>query len=181
MFKKYKIKKRKKSVNPYHIFVIFAIALLFVSYGYSYLSDNMTITGKANILAKSSEDIEYGNSTYKWKLAYNWQNGDGSYVYAMQIDITNLDEDYKADKGIVVSFDLPDSCIITDLTNINIWQAESFSLEGNTLTVNFKPSSSWLPMGETLTLYPHLYFSKEVTPTITNLTFAGKRATLVDE
>ena len=105
MFKKYKIKKRKKSVNPYYIFVIFAIALLFVSYGYSYLSDNMTIKGKANILAKGGEDVEYGNSTYKWKPTYNWQNGDGSYVYAMQIDITNLDEDFKADKGIIISVD----------------------------------------------------------------------------
>ncbi len=51
MLKKYKIKKRKKIINPYLIFVIFAISLLFVSYGYSYLSDNMTITGKANILS----------------------------------------------------------------------------------------------------------------------------------
>mgnify|MGYP006891126160 FL=1 len=92
-----------------------------------------------------------------------------------------MDEDYKADKGIVISFDVPDGCIIDDSTNINIWQAESFSLVGNKLTINFKADSSWLPLGETLTLYPHLYFSKEVTPTITNLTFAGKRATLVDE
>lgn len=181
MFKKYKIKKRRKFISPYYIFILFIISVLFVSVGYSYLSDTIKITGKANILnSGGSGDIEYGNSTYTWAPAYSWGGGGSLYTYAMVITITNLDEDYRSDKSIEISFDVPDGCVLDSSININVWQAESATLDGNTITLKFSTNGSWLPIGETLTIYPHLYFENETNVTITNLKFAGKYATLVE-
>ena len=181
MFKKYKIKKRKKALSTLYIFIIFSISLLFVTYGYALFSDSQTINGTVTFKDPSGGDIEYGNSTYKWQPAYEWVNGDNMYVYAVQIDIVNLDEDYYSDKSIEISFDVPDGCVLDDSININIWQKETVKLEGNTITVKFTQNDSWLLIGETLTIYPHLYFENPTDVTITNLIFAGKRANLVEQ
>lgn len=178
MFNKYKIKKRKKFVNPLYIFIIFAISLLFVSYGYAWFYDTHTIEGKVTFKTSSSDsNLEYGNSTYYWEQTSHWLSDDGTYdIYAMELCITNLDEDFFSDKKIEISFDVPDGCVLNSSTSVNIWQAESMALEGNTISMTFAIHGSWLPMGETLKIYPHLYFENPTDVTITNLKFAGKYA-----
>lgn len=66
--KKYKISKRKKNINPYYIFLIFAISLLFVSSGYAIFSDNLYIKGTANINPSGvTKRGEYIFMDYYWR------------------------------------------------------------------------------------------------------------------
>ena len=84
--KKYKIRKRKKFLNPYSIFAIFTISILFISTGYAILSDNLNIIGKANIL-----ESNMGKSTYSYETTSTWPGNNSSLIYAVTVNILNLD------------------------------------------------------------------------------------------
>lgn len=168
--KKYKIKKRKKLLSSYIIFAIFTISILFVSTGYAILSDRLSIVGKANIL--NSNIPTPGKSTYNYETTTSWGGYGSPIVYAVTINILNLDENYYSDN--IISFDVPDGFDLKLSTNnINVWQAESVSQIGNTVTIVFKPDI-WVPINETLTLYLQLPYKNETTITISNLVLNGK-------
>lgn len=182
MYKKYKIKKRKRFINPYFIFILFSIFVLFLATGYSYLYDSLNISGKANILYDDSNDsgeLVYGNSTYTSKLNYTWIGANGNYFHSFVLTITNLDKDYDGSTQLTVSFDVLEGLIVEESPNANVWQAESVSQSGKTVTITFTPGNSSLAYGSTLTLYPHLVFSKEYPDlNITNVQLNGLAATL---
>lgn len=174
--KKYKIRKRKKFVSPYIIFAIFAISILFVSTGYAILSDNLSIVGKANILLSDAPPL--GKSTYNYETTASWGGYGSPITYAVTVNILNLDEDYYSD--MTISFDVPDGFLLEESTNnLNVWQAESISQTGNTVTIVFKPNTIWLAVNNTLTLYLQLPYEYETNITISNLIFNGKAATYV--
>lgn len=174
--KKYKIRKRKKLVSPYIIFAIFAISILFVSTGYAIFSDSLNIVGKANILLSDAPPL--GKSTYNYETTSAWPGIGTHIIYAVTVNILNLDKDYYSD--MTISFDLPDGFLLEESTNnLNIWQADSISQTGNTVTIVFKPNTTWLPVNNTLPLYLQLPYEYETTITITNLIFNGKAAIYV--
>ena len=160
MFKKYKIKKRKKIINPYLIFSILAIFLLLISYSYALLSDTIFIKGFANIISQNESNYEYGNSTYTYENRYNWRGNNGCYIYDIYVSVKNLDKDYTS--YVVITFDT-DSDISTELVsnNCNIWQAESVTSSNGHVTVKFAQYTSWIPYGNTIDLYFQLPFLTE--------------------
>lgn len=170
MYKKYKIKKRKKLISPYYIFFIFAISLLFVSYGYALLSDTLNIKGKANIL---SSNKEYGNSTYYWSLFTTWTNDVGGMTYQVEIPITNLDGDISLWE---VSFDVPLGCVAS---TENIWQASEVTISGNTVTLKGKDWNGFVANGSELSLNLILPFKTEVDFNISNVVLNGKYVNFV--
>ena len=88
MYKKYKIKKRKKT-NLYLIFFVIMTSFLFMSFGYSYFSDKMTIKGIANILA---QDEDVGKSTYSWSIVHSWGERNRSCANVL----SNKNKNYKS-------------------------------------------------------------------------------------
>lgn len=170
--KKYKIRKRKKFVNPYIIFAIFAISILFVSTGYAIFSDSLNIVGKANILASGGSDVEYGNSTYNYKILSTWSNAYGGITYQIEIPFTNLDGDMDSWE---VKFDLPDGFLVTS----NIWQASSVTLSGNTVTLKDAGWNGYIANGSTFTFNFILDFDREVDFSFTNFIVNGKAVNYV--
>ena len=166
MYKKYKIKKHRKFVSPYFIFIIFAIAVLFVTSGYSLLSDNLSIVGKANIL--NSDAKVYGNSTYTWSLYTSWPNTDGGTTYQVEMPINNLDSDIDLWE---VSFDIPLGCTATPQ---NVWQASEVTISGNNITLKGHSWNAFLGNGSTLSLNIILPFDSNVEFNINNVTLNGK-------
>ena len=166
--KKYKIRKRKKFVNPYIIFAIFAISILFVSTGYAIFSDSLNIVGKANILASGGSDVEYGNSTYNYKLYSIWPNSFGGMTYQTIISFTNLDEDMDSWE---IKFDLPDGFLID---KSDLWQASSRTLSGNTVTLKDAGWNGYIANGSTFDFNFILAFDREVDFNFTNFIVNGK-------
>ena len=72
MFKKYKIKKRKKSVNPYYIFVIFAmfvtLFLICVAKIKRKILTNKKITRIVSILICFNNNSSYTNNEQATKI-----------------------------------------------------------------------------------------------------------------
>lgn len=167
--KKYKIRKRKKFLNPYIIFAIFTISILFISTGYAILSDNLNIVGKANIL-----ESNMGKSTYSYETTATWPGNNSSLIYAVTVNILNLDETYYSD--ITISFDVSDGFDLKLSNNkLNVWQAESISQTGNTVTIVFT-HYEWFTfeLNSTLSLYLQLPYKYETDITISNLVLNGK-------
>ena len=176
MSKKYKFKKRRKSLNPYIVFAMFAICLIFVSTGYALLSDTLTINGKATFLDSSGgSDYEIGNSTYTVGDNGFWTNPDGLYVYGVQINVTNLDDTYT--DHLEIAFDVPEGFYYDEGYMYNVWQAQSITFVNNRVTILFQSYCSYLALEETVTIWPQLSFYSETDLTITNLTLNGKLAT----
>lgn len=173
--KKYKIKKRKKAINPYLIFSILAIGLIFVSYSYALLSDTLTIRGLVNILSSDPSDIEYGNSTYTYENRASWSDTAGNPIYDVYVCITNLDQDFTGDP-ITICFDT-NSGFAPELhsNNCNIWQASSITCSGSRVTLVLSANNSWVNMGSTIDLYFQLPFTQQHSAiNITNVTLNGK-------
>lgn len=162
-------------MNPYYIFIIFAISILFVSNGYALLSDTQKIVGKANILYE--EQGEKGNSTYSWYQRYSWGGGDTAYIYDVVLEVTNLDEEYQ--NSLEISFDVDGDFLVEEAGNCNVWQVDTVTYSGKTITLHFKEGFSYLALGATETYYLHLRFSEPVDVNITNLAINGKLATYI--
>lgn len=170
--KKYKIKKRKKFLNSYIIFAIFTISILFISTGYAILSDSLNIIGKANILLSNAPP--QGKSTYSYETTSTWPGNNSSVIYAVTVNILNLDETYYSD--ITISFDVPDGFDLElSNNNLNVWQAESISQTGNTVTIVFTHYDWYtFELNSTLSLYLQLPYKYETDVTISNLVLNGK-------
>lgn len=166
MYRKYKIKKRRKIVSPYYIFIVFAIAILFVSTSYALLSDNLSIVGKANIL--TSDAKVYGNSTYTWSHFSSWANDMGGKTYQIEMPITNLDGDIDLWE---VSFEVPLGCTATPGI---LWQASEVTVSGNIVTMKGHGWNGYLANGAELPLNLILPFETEVDFYITNIMLNGK-------
>jgi len=173
--KKYKIKKRKKAVNPYLIFSLIAISMLFVSYSYALLLDTLTIRGFANILSSNSNKYEYGNSTYTYETREDWVDPEGNIIYEVYVCITNLDEDF-LNKEIVVSFDTNSEFNPEDHSNnCNVWQAASITKTGSRITIVFSKAASWVSLGDDIDIHLQMPFKNpQSSISITNLTLNNK-------
>lgn len=166
--KKYKIRKRKKFLSSYAIFGIFAIIILFVSTGYAFLSNNLNIVGKANIL-----NDYVSQSTYDYETTSSWNGNNSTIIYAVTVNILNSDETYYS--SITISFDVSDGFDLeSSSNNLNIWQAETVTQTGNTITIVFK-SYEWFTFEKdsTLTLYLQLPYKYETNVSISNLKLNG--------
>lgn len=176
MSKKYKFKKRRKSLNPYIVFAMFAICLIFVSTGYALLSDTLTINGKATFLDSSGgSDYELGDSTYTYSVLSTWANASGGITYQIEIDYLNLDGEIN---GWELKFDLPDGFLVTS----NIWQSSSVSLSGNTVTLKDNGWNAGIPNNEITKFNFILDFDRaDIDFYFKNLIVNGKLATCTDE
>lgn len=174
MNKKYKSKNKNGTLfNPFYIFFLSCILLLFIPYGYSLLSETVTIKGKANILPNISP--EYGNSTYSWSLLYEWGGSGSPKFYQVEIPILNLDGDIASWE---IKFDVPNGFLVDQS---NIWQSSSITLSGNTITLLPQSWNQSLANGETLSLNMQLAFENEINLDINNLILNGKLVTLKKE
>ena len=102
MYKKYRIRKGKKN-DLFFICCIIMISSIFMSAGYAFFSETLTIKGIANI---KKTEVETGNSVYTWKISNSWGKGtEGEPMnYQIDIDITNYDGDLSS---WTISFDVP--------------------------------------------------------------------------
>lgn len=182
MFKKYKIKKRKKAINIYFIFAIFVVLSICVSSGYALFSDTLTIHGTVTVNpsggggGSDTPSYELGNSTYTWKLISNWGSA-GNYTYQVDFVFTNLDEDAS---NWVIQFDVPEG-ISTD--NTLAWFFKDVTVNGTTITASPAEHSHIYDVanGGQLTLTLQLTFETQVDFYIKNVVFNGKLATDVTE
>jgi len=175
MARKYKIKKRKKIVNPYLIFLALAVSLIFVSSGYAFLTDNLKINGTVSFgkISEDSGEYEYGNSTYSYNLVSTWPSESGGKAYQIELPVTNLDGDIVSWE---ISFDVPDGYSSTS----DIWQAQSITYSDNTVTIKSYEWNGKLDDGATMIFNFILHFESEVDFKITNLSLNGKYANLVE-
>lgn len=135
---------------------------------------NNTTGGNTTIDPPIADD---GLSTYTWEKNTPWGGDNGTpYVYPSTINIVNLDADYY--DSIEISFEVPDGFLLEASGKCNIWQADTVTQNGNVVTIKFKDNAVYLTKGQTLTIYPHLYFENEVDFYIKNLVFNGKKAIL---
>lgn len=174
MYKKYKVKKRKKT-NLFLIFFIIMISFFFMSYGYAILTDKLTIGGRANILSQDDEEI--GKSTYNWSTIHSWGNGTTSdpKFYQAKIVIINNDGDLSS---WTVSFDVQDGIVPE---KINAWVASSTTVSGNNITMVCQSWNGNVVNGGELALEFQLAFSNSEPLNITNVKINGKKATLKTE
>lgn len=176
MFKKYKIKKRKKAINIYFVFAVFVVLSICVSSGYALFSDTLTIQGTATFASSGGggdePSYELGNSTYSWKYISSWPNGD-YYMYQVSLSFTNLDETVT---DWVMSFDVPPG-FLPDSSSL--WDFSSVTLNGNTVTVMPTQNHHYATVnsGDTIDYYLQLAFETQVDFTMSNLVFNGKLAT----
>lgn len=180
MYKKYKLKQKKKKLTSYYIIILIIIFSIFSATGYALLSDNMKISGSANLKSTDKPDGEYGKSTFTWKNTNNW-GSPGSYTYQLGIDITNLDEDLYANQSeleIRITFANSDFKPWDSVSSYNIWQADTITYENNVLIIKFKSESIWFPIGTVLTLYPMFCLENDNSAVIiTSLSLNGKLCT----
>ncbi|MBO5478402.1 MAG: hypothetical protein J6A04_01590 [Clostridia bacterium] len=174
--KKYKIRKRKKLLNPFHMFLIVAICLLFVSYSYALLSDSLTIQGKANILSSGgSEDIpDFGQSTYYVAVMNSWPGGDNATCYSVEIPITNLDGDINYWE---ISFDVS----VEPISISNTWQASNVITSKNRTTYICQTWNADIPNNSTFTLSVHITIPTNVDLNITSVILNGKSVNYVPQ
>lgn len=181
MYKKYKLKQKKKKLTSYYIIILIIIFSIFSATGYALLSDNMKISGFANLKSTDKPDGEYCNSTYTWKNKDSW-GSPGKYTYQVEINITNLDKDYMAgeDSNLEFKIGIGNSDFIPwdSTATYNIWQAESVTAEDNFIIIKFKPDVVWWSLGTDLTLYPMIGLSSENSSIIiTSIYLNGKLCT----
>jgi len=186
---KYKIKKRKKAQSPMLIFIAFAICMLCVTYSYSILTDNISIVGKANLKPEvkqvlSAEEIyeplpeasEYANSKYTFKNVSNWKQGDGTYIYQINLEITNLEQDFSSG-NLEISFEEINGLFESQSqNNLGITQAEKVLISGNKITILFKEANSKIKYGDKISILAYLTYENELPEgvTINNITLNGK-------
>lgn len=168
MHKKYKIKKRRKFISPYLVFIVFAVCVVAISVGYSLFSDTLKFDINANILES------YGNSTYSWNHLYSWGGNGEPYFYQLTIDLTNLDESYDY-WDLTVELPKGFSIVSSDM-----WQAEYATINGNFATLHSKSWAGSIPYGETYNYNLILAFDNPVNIEIVNVFLNGKRARLLE-
>lgn len=167
---KYKIRKKKK-LKLIPLFCILVMAFCFMSIGYSVMSDELRISGTANIKPQEPEEIIDGLSTYEFKVISQWENGDqeGITNYTVNIFITNNDGDF--DEWIV-NFDILNGIPL----EIMSWTSSITTINDNNVNFHCQTWNGNVPDGTVLELGFNIAI--ETTDSdidIANFTFNGKR------
>lgn len=166
----YKIRKKKK-LKLIPLFFILACSFGLMTIGYSALSDELIITGTANIKPEEPGEIVEGLSTYEFRVISQWQNGDqeGITNYTVNIFITNYDGDL--DEWIV-NFDVLNGTPV----EVMAWTSSITTVTDNNIDFHCQTWNASVPDGTVL----ELGFNMQVETTdptidIANFTFNGKR------
>lgn len=195
---KYKIKKRKKAQNPMLIFIIFALCTLLVSCGYAMLSDNLAIIGKAKFKPQiqSNEDevldeaalqvgevftpmdtiTEYANSKYSFENISNIEKGDGTYLYQIKLEITNLEQDFTSG-NLEISFEENNGLYEKQAySNLGITQADKVLISENKVTILLTEVNSIVKYGDKISILAYLTYEYEQPEgiSIQNVSLNGK-------
>lgn len=162
---KYKIKRKKKNIIP--LFCVLLCSFLFMSMGYSYFSDSLTITGRANIKVPEVE-IE-GDSLYEFDISNVWVNGDAEHLinYTIDLNIVNNDGDVTE---WTVEFDVLNTLPI----DMNCWASSESTIEGHTIKMKSHSWNGSVPNGSTLSIGFNFTVETIETIEIGNLKFNGK-------
>ena len=108
MKNKLKVKKKRKVIGTFNIFIIMLILLMMISIGYSMFSTQLKMIGKVTITKPEVElPTELSKSTATWQVTNSWTG-----FYEIMIIITNLDEDID---GWVISVDLPNAVLENEI------------------------------------------------------------------
>lgn len=195
---KYKIKKRKKAQNPMLIFIIFALCTLLVSCGYAMLSDNLAIIGKAKFkpqIQSNEEEVldeaalqvgevftpmdtitEYANSKYSFENISNIEKGDGTYLYQIKLEITNLEQDFTSG-NLEISFEENNGlCEKQAYSNLGITQADKVLISENKVTILLTEVNSIVKYGDKISILAYLTYEYEQPEgiSIQNVSLNGK-------
>lgn len=176
---KIKYKRKTKRIKLKYIFLILPIFLISLGIAYSKFSTNLTISGSVK-----GENKKYpvGDSLYTYTVTSSWPGPSGETsitIYSVELPILNLDADYTDKIEIEIEFSdgfLPE----ISTNNFNIYQAETITLEGNTLIVDFKEWACWVPNGSKITLYLQIPFLTESEMNILSVTLNGKMTTFIE-
>ena len=136
-----KLRKRKSSNSK--LMIIFFLTLFFISVGYSWLHEELSIVGKGNIIVKNQEYD--GDLIFEYKKE-GWYNS-GSFYYNYNITLTNngtTDVD-----GWTIEVVVP-----SDIDGLNCWSANC-SLSGNILTITNMDYNSGIAVGTSVSLGVH--------------------------
>lgn len=186
--------KRKKNKNTKFIVLALTIGLFFVSNSYAMLSDRLTILGTGNakydptkalaeheIYESIQETPNFSNCTYTYKNASNWQQADGTYIYQIDLSITNLDKDYN-NESLEIGFEENQGLAKEQSKeNLGILQAKRVLISGNRISALLTEENSKVKYGETINLSIYLTYESEHKEGITigNVTLNGNK--LVEE
>ena len=166
----YKIRKKKK-LKLIPLFFILACSFGLMTIGYSALSDELIITGTANIKPEEPGEIVEGLSTYEFRVISQWQNGDqeGITNYTVNIFITNYDGDL--DEWIV-NFDVLNGTPV----EVMAWTSSITTVTDNNIDFHCQTWNASVPDGTVLELGFNMQVEiTDPTIDIANFTFNGKR------
>jgi len=162
---KYKIKKRSK-INLINLLLVVTLSFCFMSRGYSYFTDALTIRGTTNI--KPQQVIE-GASTYELIIKSKWQNGGQEHLtnYTIEINVLNNDGDFEEWE---VNFDVTNGLP----TDINCWTASITTITGNNVNMHSQSWNGNVPNGTSLNLGFNITIESQESLQIENFKFNGK-------
>lgn len=189
---KYKIRKRKKPLNPMLVFLVFGTCMFLVACGYALFSDYLEIDGTANFKPVGQEDEasmlqigdvftptpeinNYSSSKYTYETISNWQQGDGTYIYQVNLEITNLEEDFTSGNIEVAFEEINGLFEEQSQENLGITQAEKVLISGNRITILFTEVNSVVKYGDKINILVYLTYENEQPEgiTIQNVTLNG--------
>lgn len=190
---KYKMRKKKKPLNPMLVFLVFGSCMFLVACGYAMLSDYLEIDGTANFKPLVQEDDpsmlqvgevftpmpevnDYSSSKYTYKTISSWQQGDGTYIYQVNLEITNLEEDFTSG-NIEVGFEEINGLFEKQSQeNLGITQAEKVLVSGNKITILLTEANSVVKYGDKINILAYLTYEEEQPEgiTIQKVTLNGK-------
>jgi len=170
MIKKNIIKRKKKTVGTFNIFLIILVVLLSFSVGYSYFSSSLNIIGKAE-LGKVGEPefpiLQISESELLVGIEARWEH-EGIYYYNTTLIFKNLDHDFK---GWKIAIDVPAN---VDMEKSAFWCAAEVTIERfedhcRLTFENYDWNSQVLLNGE-INLGFNLAFSQEMAMDVSNPT-----------
>lgn len=175
VYKKYKIKRKKRIIKVRDIMLIFLVNILCISIGYSYWSTNLNIKGSV-ISIKKNPDLpsEISSNKLTWEIVNSWGTGTSNNpeFYQVKIDIENHDGNISEWE---LSFEVPEGIIEE---KINAWIASSTRVEGNRVYMKCQSWNAVVPDGGILKLEFQLPFSQKVDFHVKDVVFNNKLITL---
>lgn len=157
--------KTKKSKMEIIIIMIIILFFCTISIGYSYLKQSLKISGKSTIVQKNIlDEYEKGNSTYNWKINSFSKDEQGNYVYNINLNIVNLDNDIMKWE---IGFDVPKSY---NKEKTNISDSSITLYENGRLILKSQDWNEYIAKGDSLILNFEIAFTQEENDFISNLT-----------
>ena len=170
MIKKNIIKRKKKTVGTFNIFLVILVVLLSFSVGYSYFSSSLNIIGKVELGRVGEPEfplLQISDSTLLVGIEAHWENA-GIHYYNITLVFTNLDHDFK---GWKIALDLPTK---VDMQNTVFWCAADVTVEEfedrTRLTFENYDWNSKVDLNGEINLGFNIAFSEEVAINVSNPT-----------